>query len=74
MNRRDDYIAGPHNYWVHFWCGLVFGAILGTWLGWQTFTSGWLVAAAALLTSPVVAFACGRWGDPVWHWIISRLF
>jgi len=73
MKKQDDYIAGPHSYWIHFWCGLVFGALLGAWIGWQMFDGGWAIACTAFVTSSAVAYSCGRWGDPAWHWIISRV-
>ncbi len=73
MKKQDDYIAGPHHYWTHFWCGLVFGAGIGTWIGWQIFDSGWLVVVTAIAVSLSTAFSCGRWGDRTWHWIIQRL-
>jgi hypothetical protein len=67
--KRDDYISGPHHCWVHFWCGLIFGAGIGAWLSsklfdtWPPFVA--LTAAIAL----VVALCCGRWGDAAWEWI-----
>jgi len=40
MKKQDDYIAGSYHYWTHFWCGLIFGAGLGVWMGWGIFDSG----------------------------------
>jgi hypothetical protein len=73
MKKQDDYIAGPHSYWIHFWCGLVFGVFLGAWMGWNFFSSGWAIAGTAFVTSSVAAYSCGRWGDRAWHWILSRI-
>jgi len=70
---KNDYVAGPHHYWTHFWCGLFFGAAVGVWLGWQAFDSGWLVIAAAIAASISTAFLCGHWGDQAWHWLLQRL-
>jgi hypothetical protein len=73
VKKEDDCIAGPHNYRIHFWCGLVFGAFLGAWMGWQIFTSRWLIGGTAFVASLAVAYSSGHWGDRAWHWIISRL-
>ena len=34
---KRDYITGPHHYWTHFWCGLIYGAIGGLWIFGQMF-------------------------------------
>jgi hypothetical protein len=73
MKQKDDYIAGPHSYWVHFGCGFFFGAFVGGSIGWQIFHNGWLMGGAALVAGSVAASACGRWGDSAWHEIISRM-
>jgi hypothetical protein len=51
MKKQDDYITGPHNYWVHFWCGIAFGGLLGLWIGWNLFDKGWAIPAASLVTA-----------------------
>ena len=73
MKKRDDYIAGSHHYWTHFWCGLIFGAGLGVWVGWWIFDSGWRLVLTAIVASLAIAYSCGRWADRAWHWIIERL-
>ncbi len=76
MKKHDDYIAGPHHYWIHFWCGLVCGAGVGAWRAWigsQIFAAGWLLVVAAIVFSLGTAYSCGRWGDRAWHWILQRL-
>ena len=73
MKKQDDYTAGSHDYWVHFWCGVVFGALYGASLGWRAFSNGWLIACSVIVTSLVFGVCCGRWGDPVWLWLISNL-
>ena len=61
--KHDDYIAGPHHFWIHFWCGLVFGGALGAWWSWRLFESGVLIFAGAAFSALVIAYCCGRWGD-----------
>jgi hypothetical protein len=73
MKKQDDYIAGPHHYRTHFWCGVIFGAGIGYWMGWQIFESGWTILMTAIVVSAVVAYSCGRWGDRAWHWIVKHL-
>jgi hypothetical protein len=73
MKQHDEYIAGPHSYWVHFWCGIVFGALLGLWIGWNLFEQGWAIPATSLATALAIGYSCGRWGDGAWQWVISRL-
>jgi len=50
MNGSNDFWTGPHHFWTHFWCGLIFGAGLGGWIGWQMFDTAW----AAFATLAVV--------------------
>jgi hypothetical protein len=73
MKQDRDYISGPHHFWIHFWCGLVFGGVLGTGWSWQVFESGLLIFVGGAVTALVIAFCCGRWGDSVWHWILEQL-
>jgi hypothetical protein len=70
---RDEYIAGRHNFWVHFGCGLVVGPALGAWLFSGTFDSDWALIASTAAIAVVVAFSCGYWGDPAWH-RIAKIF
>jgi hypothetical protein len=74
MGKRDDYIAGAHDYWVHFWCGLMFGAGLAVWGGWFGLgMTGWELVVFTTVFSLVIALSCARWGDRAWHWILERL-
>lgn len=73
MKQHDDYIAGPHHYWIHFWCGLVFGAGAGAWIGSEIFDSGWLVLIATIVAASSTALMCGRWGDRGWYWMLHKL-
>jgi hypothetical protein len=73
MKKKDDYIAGSHHYWTHFFCGLVFGAGMGAWMGWHWFDSREAIVGTTAVVSLVVALSCGRWGDPAWQWIIENL-
>jgi hypothetical protein len=69
--KRDDYIAGGHHFWVHFWCGLVVGAGLGAWISSGLFDSGRARIAMSVTMALVIAFCCGRWGDRAWEWIVG---
>ena len=73
MKQQDDYIAGPHHYWIHFWCGLVFGACIGVLIAWRMFDEGWSITVTSAVVALAVAISCGRWGDRAWHWIIRSL-
>ncbi len=73
VNDRDEYIAGPSCNWTHFWCGLIFGAIVGSLIAWQIFDSGWRVILAASVIALLIAGSCARWGDRAWRWVIESL-
>ena len=74
--RNEDYIAGGHHFWIHFGFGLVFGAGLGLWIGRGISDSQGAIIASTAAIALVTAYACGRWGDPLWNWILwcLRLF
>jgi len=74
MNGSNDLWTGPHHFWTHFWCGLIFGAGLGAWTGWQMFDSGWRIVATLVVVALVLAYSCGRWGDRLWRWLIENLW
>jgi hypothetical protein len=73
MKKPNNYVAGPHDFWVHFWCGLIFGAFLGLWIGSNLFDEGWAIAATSLISALVMGFSCGHWGDQAWEWVMSGL-
>lgn len=73
MKQHDDYTSGPHSYRVHFWCGLVFGAIVGAWFSRNFFDSPILVCLGALTTGLACGLFCGRWGDSAWQRLLERL-
>jgi hypothetical protein len=73
MKRREDYVAGSHDYWIHFWCGFFFGAALGVWIGAELFSNGWGLAASSVVSAGLTAYSCGRWGDDAWKWVIKGL-
>jgi hypothetical protein len=73
MKKHDDYISGPHHFWIHFWCGLVFGGLTSLWIGWSLFESTAVVLIVAGIAALVIAYCCGRWGDAAWQWLIERL-
>ena len=57
MKKHDDYVSGPHDFWTHFVCGFIFGALAGTVMGWTLFENIWLTAASALGLAMFFAFA-----------------
>ena len=73
MKKEGDYIAGSHHYWIHFWCGLVFGVGIGICIGCQMFDSGWPIIVTAIVVSLITAYTCGRCGDRAWHWLLQHL-
>jgi hypothetical protein len=72
--KKDDYIAGDHDFWIHFLFGLIFGAGFGAWIAWGLFDSWWAFIAMAAVIALAFAFCCGRWGDSAWKWIIEHLW
>ena len=73
MKKHDDYISGPHHFWIHFWCGLVFGGVVCAWISRQLFETRAVVLLSAGIAALAVAYSCGRWGDSAWHWLIRKL-
>jgi len=73
MRKHDGCISGPHHFWIQFWCGLVFGGVLGPWWSWQLFERTVFIMVGTAVTALIIAFSCGRWGDSAWHWIIQKL-
>jgi hypothetical protein len=69
--KRDDYILGPHHFWIHFWCGLVVGAGLGAGMSRELFDSTWAIITLTTVAALTFAFCCGRWGDPAWAFLMS---
>jgi hypothetical protein len=72
MKKHDDYISGPHHFWIHFWCGLVFGAIVSTWVSCSLFESTPIILITAGPGALVIAYCCGRWGDSAWQWLLDQ--
>jgi hypothetical protein len=72
-NRTSDPITGPHHYWMHFWFGLVVGAILGWRLGEAFFAADWKIAVASGTVGLILALAGGRWGDQVWEFLFADI-
>jgi hypothetical protein len=80
VKQHDDYIAGPHSYWLQFGFGLCFGAGAGYWIGAGFFSSLVWLGLAVVLSALGCAWFCGRWGQAAWqviaHWLAHwwRLF
>lgn len=73
MKKPGDHIAGPHDFWVHFWCGAVVGGAEGAWVGSGLFLNRWLIALAALVGAGIWGYCCGRWGEAAWQCLFSWL-
>jgi hypothetical protein len=69
--KRDDYILSGHHFWVHFWCGLIFGACLGARVSGDLFDSRRAFISATAAIALVVALCCGYWGDSAWEKIMQ---
>jgi hypothetical protein len=69
--QRDDYWSGKH-FWTHFCCGLVVGGGLGTWISWGMFVSRLACFGLAVGITVLFAYCAGKWGDAIWHWILSH--
>lgn len=71
--RNEDYIDGPHNFWIHFLCGFVFGSLISGWLSKGIFESPVLLVTGTVTGALVIAYSCARWGDSAWHWLLHRV-
>ena len=69
----DAYINGPHNFWIHFICGIVFGALISGLVSVQIFESPGFLVLGTLSGALVIGYSCGRWGDSAWHWFLRRV-
>jgi hypothetical protein len=69
----DEYISGPHHFWIHFWCGLVVGALIGGAWSWRLFDSVALSLLSTVAIALAIAYCCGRWGDSAWRVLIEFL-
>jgi hypothetical protein len=74
MKQGDDYVTGPHSFWIHFFCGLVFGTAVGAVIGWQFFNSVRCIAATALIAGGSMGWSAGRWGDRAWEEALNLVF
>ncbi len=61
-----------HHFWTHFWCGLVVGGALGAWISWGMFQSPWASVGLAMAIALLFASCAGKWGDPVWYWVLRH--
>ena len=73
MSKHDEYISGPHDSRIYFFCGLVFGAVVSTWISVTIFESAAFILTSAAFGALVIAFCCARWGDSAWYWLIEHL-
>jgi len=73
MKNRDSNLSGEHDFWVHFWCGTVVGAVEGAWVGCNFFTRGLVIVLVVVLWSLLVGYSCGRWGEGAWEWVLTLL-
>ena len=73
MKQHEDCISGPHKYWIHFFCGLAIGALLGWWFFGGFFDSAALNLLGIATTAFCFGLFCGRWGEPAWRRISDWL-
>lgn len=73
MKQHEDYVAGPHRYWLHFFAGLGYGGLLGWWAATRWLSEGSYQLIATVLIALGVAFFAGRWGDIAWSRIADWL-
>jgi hypothetical protein len=74
MNREDDYISGPHHYWVHFACGFIFGVVAGWEICRWLFSDNLLGIIGAVVSGFCLGLSCGKWGDRVWKAIFESFW
>jgi len=65
MSKRDEYIAGRHDFRVYFGCGLLFGAVVSTWLSVQLFESAALIVATTAFGALTIIKRVEEHGVPV---------
>jgi hypothetical protein len=68
--KGDDYMRGRH-FWVHFWCGLIVGGIIGVRICWGQFYSPWAFFAWTAVIALALALAVAYCGDPLWRWFLN---
>ena len=71
MKQKDDYISGPHNYWVHFVCGFAFGVFVGGLFARWLVGSVLAIIAGAVVGGLSFGLSCGKWGDRAWKAIFE---
>ncbi len=71
MKNRDRYVCGEHDFWVHFCCVAVVGAIQGAIVGLSFFSRGWAILLTIILGASCIGFCCGCWGDAAWEWVLA---
>ena len=70
---NDEYVNGPHNFWMHFLCGFVFGAVISGLLSRQLFERPEFLVMGTLVGAFVIAYCCARWADSAWHWLLRSV-
>ena len=67
MKKHDDYVSGPHSYWLQFSVGLVFGGLVGSyWIG-DLFENMAIALSVTGVIAVGTALFCGRWGEAAWN-------
>ena len=71
--KNDDYNWDGHDFWTHFFFGLVVGAVLGAWISSSIFDSR--LAFLGTMTGIAITFAwcCGHWGEAAWRVLFEFL-
>ncbi|HEY9171842.1 MAG TPA: hypothetical protein VI136_06120 [Verrucomicrobiae bacterium] len=73
MKQHEDYVSGPHKYWLHFFGGFVLGLLLGYCFFRDLFESWVLEVIATAITGVAFGLFCGRWGEVGWRRISDWL-
>jgi hypothetical protein len=69
-----EHTKPPKNpdFWVCFWGGFVFGAVLGVFISWGMYESPWAFFAQTAVIALVTGYIAGKAEDPFWPWQLLR--
>jgi hypothetical protein len=70
---RQQYLSSSDDGRVYFFCGLLLGAALGAFIGWDICGSVATFALVLVGSALAVAWASACYGDAAWDWVMDRL-